>query len=202
MAMAEIGRCAGDYGMTEISAVDSVGAPSAPSMHGLDQDIAEIEQLLTISRRPVIAHRLSVFLAELQQVSPAVPAETGLPYFLSRRCLTDAGGNCGTALLLDLWHGGTGTPAQLAVGSCSAVGHFRHPERAHKRLLVWCPAWHKKSRNISSFIRKALQLNLAQAQELWRIGVPWLAPCWSTPAVPDAPGSGQLVCKPVKGTPG
>ena len=78
MAMAEIGRRGGDHGMAEVSGVDSVGAAPAPSMHGLDQDIAEVEQLLTVSRRPVIAHRLSLFLAELQQVSSAVPAETAL----------------------------------------------------------------------------------------------------------------------------
>ena len=87
MAMSEIGRSAGDHGMTEVSAVDSVGAASAPLMHGLDQDIAEVEQLLTISRRPVIAHRLTVFLAELQQVSPILPAETGLHECHSGRCL-------------------------------------------------------------------------------------------------------------------
>lgn len=97
--MSEIGRRAGDHGMTEISAVNSVSAAPSPLMHGLDQDIAEIEQLLAISRRPVIAHRLTVFLAELQQVSPTLPAEPGLRRCHLGRCLTEAGGNRGFTIL-------------------------------------------------------------------------------------------------------
>ena len=105
MAMSEIGRRAGDHGMAEVSAVDSVGAASAPSRHGLDQDIAEVEQLLTVSRRPVIAHRLSVFLAELQQVGSAVPAATALCKCHSKLCLPDAAYTCGFTLLRVPSHG-------------------------------------------------------------------------------------------------
>ena len=108
MAMSEIGRRAGDHGMAEISAVDSVGAASAPAMHGLDQDIAEVERLMTVSRRPVIAHRLSVFLAELQQVSSAVPAETALCKCPFKRCLTDAAYTRGFKLLRVLQAGSQG----------------------------------------------------------------------------------------------
>ena len=81
MAMSEIGRRAGDHGM------------------------AEVEQLLTVSRRPVIAHRLSVFLAELQQVGSAVPAATALCKCHSKLCLPDAAYTCGFTLLRVPSHG-------------------------------------------------------------------------------------------------
>ena len=58
--------------MAEVAGSDPAGAGVASAAQGVDQDICEVERLLALSERPVIAHRLAVFLSELQQVTAPV----------------------------------------------------------------------------------------------------------------------------------
>ena len=58
--------------MAEVARADPAGAGVASAAQGVDQDICEVERLLALSERPVIAHRLAVFLSELQQVTAPV----------------------------------------------------------------------------------------------------------------------------------
>ncbi len=58
--------------MAEVAGADPAGAGVASAAQGVDQDICEVERLLALSQRPVIAHRLAVFLSELQQVTALV----------------------------------------------------------------------------------------------------------------------------------
>lgn len=60
--------------MAEVAGADPAGAGLASAAQGVDQDICEVERLLALSQRPIIAHRLAMFLSELQQVT----AHTGL----------------------------------------------------------------------------------------------------------------------------
>ena len=61
--------------MAEVAGADFAGGGLAPAAQGMDQDICEVEQLLALSQRPVIAHRLAMFLSELQQVTAPVGLE-------------------------------------------------------------------------------------------------------------------------------
>ena len=61
--------------MAEVAGADPAGAGVASAMQGLEQDMGEVERLLALSQRPVIAHRLALFLSELQQVIAPVGLE-------------------------------------------------------------------------------------------------------------------------------
>ena len=61
-----------DSRMAEVAGADPAGAGLASAPQGLDQDICEVERLLALSQRPIIAHRLAMFLSELQQVTAPI----------------------------------------------------------------------------------------------------------------------------------
>ena len=58
--------------MAEVAGADPAGAGLASAAQGLDHDICEVERLLALSQRPIIAHRLAMFLSELQQVTAPI----------------------------------------------------------------------------------------------------------------------------------
>lgn len=57
----------------ELAGADPAGASAAPGLAGgTDQDILEVERLLSLAQRPLVGHRLAVLLSELNQVSASV----------------------------------------------------------------------------------------------------------------------------------
>ncbi len=58
--------------MAELARADPAGARANSAAQCLQDDIREVERLLSLSQRPVIAQRLASLLTELQEASTFV----------------------------------------------------------------------------------------------------------------------------------